>query len=52
MPRMTYIDVLPSCLISISGGLSVDGGSRYIEMGLSESKILYMSLFASGPILR
>ena len=47
-----YIEVLPSCFISTSCGLSVDGGSRCILMGLSGSKVLHMSLFASGPILR
>ena len=46
-----YIEFLPSCLISTSGGLSVGGGSRCIEMDLSGSKVLYMSLCASGPIL-
>ena len=40
---VVYIEVLPSCLISTSGGLSVDGGSRCIEMGLSGLKVLYMS---------
>ena len=37
-----YIEFLPSCLISTSSGLSVDGRSRCIEMNLSGSKVLYM----------
>ena len=43
---MVYIEVLPSCFVSISGGLSADDGSRYIFMGLSGSKVLYMSFFS------
>ena len=49
---VVYIEVLSSFYISTSGGLSVNGGSRCILKGLSGSKVLYMSLFASGPILR
>ena len=47
-----YTEFFPSCLISTSGGLSIDGESWCIEMDLSGLKVLYMSLFASVPILR